>query len=54
MQFDNVDRDPVWMRNDDRYPSILGIGDRWFRYPFPGGSLLNHLGMMVAPRHLVP
>lgn len=25
MQFDNVDRDPVWMRNDDRYPSILGM-----------------------------
>jgi hypothetical protein len=29
-------------------PSILAIGDSWFWYPFPGGSLINNLGPMVA------
>ena len=46
----NVYRDPVWMRNDGRYPSILATGDSWFWYPFPGGSLLNRLGPLIAPR----
>lgn len=31
-------------------PSILAIGDSWFWYPFPGGSLLNQLGDLVAPK----
>lgn len=48
MQFRNVYWDAVLMRDDGRYPSILAIGDSWFWYPFPGGSLLNHLGPMVA------
>ena len=29
-------------------PSIIAIGDSWFWYPFPGGSLLNQLGLLVA------
>lgn len=28
-------------------PSILGIGDSWFWYPFPGGSLISYLGPLV-------
>jgi lysophospholipase L1-like esterase len=53
MHFRNVYWDAVLMRTDDRYPSILAIGDSWFWYPFPGGSLLNHLGDIVAPREHV-
>ena len=32
------------------YPSILAIGDSWFWYPFPGGSLINQLGKLVQPK----
>lgn len=28
-------------------PTILAIGDSWFWYPFPGGSLINNLGEIV-------
>lgn len=38
------------MRNDDVYPSILAIGDSWFWYPLPGGSLINQLGKLVADK----
>lgn len=31
-------------------PSIVAIGDSWFWYPFPGGSLLNHLGDVVQSK----
>ena len=31
-------------------PSILGIGDSWFWYPFPGGSLISHLGPIVEKK----
>ena len=31
-------------------PSILAIGDSWFWYPFPGGSLVNRLGKLVQSR----
>jgi hypothetical protein len=31
-----------------RSASILAIGDSWFWYFFPGGSLLNQLGPIVA------
>lgn len=31
-------------------PTILAIGDSWFWYPFPGGSLVNRLGPMVRSR----
>lgn len=53
MHVNNVYWDEVWMRNDGCMPSILAIGDSWFWYPFPGGSLLNHLGPLVAPREHV-
>jgi hypothetical protein len=31
-------------------PNVLAIGDSWFWYPFPGGSLLNNLGRVVEPK----
>lgn len=35
-------------------PSILAIGDSWFWYPFPGGSLINYLGQLVdAKGHVI-
>jgi hypothetical protein len=30
-------------------PTILALGDSWFWYPMPGGSLLNYLGAMLKP-----
>lgn len=41
------------MTAEGRYPSILAIGDSWFWYPFPGGSLLNQLGELVASKEHV-
>lgn len=38
------------MRLDGAMPSILAIGDSWFWYPLPGGSLLETLGTLAAPR----
>lgn len=51
MKFENVYWDARTM-NDDHVlsPSILAIGDSWFWYPFPGGSLLNRLGRATAPK----
>ena len=50
MSFENVYWDWNEMQNAGHVPSILAIGDSWFWYPFPGGSLLNQLGRLVAPR----
>ena len=49
MNFENVYWDAGWMKDDNRAASILAIGDSWFWYPFPGGSLLNQLGRVVGP-----
>lgn len=38
------------MRSDGAVPSILAIGDSWFWYPLPGGSLATALARLVAPR----
>ena len=46
----NVYWDWSAMERDVVMPSILAIGDSWFWYPFPGGSLLNQLGPLVAPK----
>jgi hypothetical protein len=48
MQFEYVYSDAALMRTADKYPSILAIGDAWIWYPFPGGSLLNNQGPLVA------
>lgn len=43
-----------WGPTGGVYPSILAIGDSWFWYPFPGGSLINQLGHLVESReHIV-
>ena len=38
------------MRNEGIVPSILAIGDSWFWYPLPGGSLATSLARVVASR----
>jgi hypothetical protein len=48
MKFENVYWDAGLMADDAHSASILAIGDSWFWYPFPGGSLLNPLGRVVA------
>ncbi|NNG23186.1 SGNH/GDSL hydrolase family protein [Telluria aromaticivorans] len=54
MKFENVYWDEGSMKVDGVYPSILAVGDSWFWYPFPGGSLINHLGRLVATReHII-
>jgi hypothetical protein len=50
MNFENVYWDWPSMDADHHSPSILAIGDSWFWYPFPGGSLLNRLGPLVATK----
>ena len=53
MVFKNVYWDASWRLESGRFPSILAIGDSWFWYPFPGGSLLNMLGPLTARREHV-
>ena len=43
----------MWSPIGGVYPSILAIGDSWFWYPLPGGSLINHLGSLVESREHV-
>ena len=50
MNAGNVYWDATSMQIDQVYPSILAIGDSWFWYPFPGGSLINQLGELTAPK----
>jgi hypothetical protein len=54
MKFGNIYWDERMMDEDHRRASILAIGDSWFWYPFPGGSLLNALSPIVgAGQHTV-
>ena len=53
MNYRNVYWDASWRVESGRFPSILAIGDSWFWYPFPGGSLLNQLGPLTASREHV-
>jgi hypothetical protein len=41
------------MRADGAFPSILAIGDSWFWYPLPGGSLATSLAKLLTPAHTV-
>lgn len=50
MKFENVYWDWPAMQADGHMPSILAIGDSWFWYPLPGGSLVNQLGRLVAKK----
>jgi lysophospholipase L1-like esterase len=47
---DNVFWNANVMAEHNRSASILAIGDSWFWYLFPGGSLLNQLGPIVDTR----
>jgi hypothetical protein len=47
---DNVYWFEPQMRDDGVVPSIIAIGDSWFWYPLPGGSLATSLARLVAPR----
>lgn len=38
---------------DHKTPTILAIGDSWFWYPFPGGSLTSYLGPIVDSKEHV-
>jgi len=38
------------MLNDGVVPSIVAIGDSWFWYPLPGGSLATSLAQLVRAR----
>lgn len=38
---------------DGGNPSILAIGDSWFWYPLPGGSLITQLGKLVNRDHYI-
>lgn len=51
MNLGNVFWDWGSMQTAGVFPSILAIGDSWFWYPMPGGSLLNKIGPMVAPKN---
>lgn len=48
MNFENVYWDADDLSDAGYSASILAIGDSWFWYPFPGGSLLNQIGPVVA------
>jgi len=46
---DNIYWHEPSMVQDGVVPSIVAIGDSWFWYPLPGGSLASSLGRLVAP-----
>ena len=50
MNFQNVYWDWPSMQTDNHSASMLAIGDSWFWYPFPGGSLVTRLGPLGAPK----
>ncbi|MBN8477570.1 MAG: SGNH/GDSL hydrolase family protein [Burkholderiales bacterium] len=49
----NVYWDENKLRSEGAIPSILGIGDSWFWYLLPGGSLINYLGVIAAKKQHV-
>jgi hypothetical protein len=48
---DKVYWDLTRMQMDSVQPSILAIGDSWFWYPFPGGSLINKVADFLNDDH---
>ncbi len=46
---DNLYWHEAQMMADGAVPSLLAIGDSWFWYPLPGGSLATGLARLVAP-----
>ena len=52
MRYNNVfwSIDELKRDQSGRSSDILAIGDSWFWYPMPGGSLINFIGDLVAPK----
>ncbi len=48
MKYNNVYWSKTALDLDTTTADILAIGDSWFWYPFPGGSLINRIGDLVA------
>ncbi|BDT67862.1 hypothetical protein os1_20400 [Comamonadaceae bacterium OS-1] len=42
--------DATIMQNQGAFPTMMAIGDSWFWYLFPGGSLINYIGPMVETK----
>ena len=53
MKYKNIYWDEYVLRDDHLTASVLAIGDSWFWYPFPGGSLLNALSPALASKQHV-
>lgn len=53
MKLDNVYWSWDASTADGGNPSILAIGDSWFWFPLPGGSLINQLGKLVNADHYI-
>jgi hypothetical protein len=49
MQSGNVYWSKQALDRDSVTADVLAIGDSWFWYPFPGGSLIEKIGAIVAP-----
>lgn len=50
MKYKNVYWSRHAMDRDNTTADILAIGDSWFWYPMPGGSLINFIGDVVRPK----
>jgi hypothetical protein len=50
MKYNNVYWSKQALDLDQTTADILAVGDSWFWYPFPGGSLINKIGDLVAPK----
>lgn len=50
------DGNVYWSKNaldlDHTTAAVLAVGDSWFWYPFPGGSLISHVGKLLVPKQL--
>lgn len=49
MRYRNVTWSPATPPRGVSEPSVLAVGDSWFWYPFPGGSLAHRLGDLLQP-----
>jgi hypothetical protein len=49
MRYRNVTWSPAAPLRGESDPSVLAVGDSWFWYPFPGGSLAHRLGDLLRP-----
>lgn len=50
MKYENVYWSKQALDLDNTTADVLAIGDSWFWYPMPGGSLINFIGDLVRPK----